>query len=122
MKQLLCDGYYKCEEAIIIKVDNQSAFKLICNPEYHKRSKHIDIRYHFIREKSDIGDIDIEYAYCRNQLTDISIKSILSRDLFRNLFRNQELVRSVKISGINLNTHQKMRVLRLMYFSFIFRV
>ena len=32
-------------------VDNLSAIKLIKNPEFHRRSKHIDIRYHFIRDK-----------------------------------------------------------------------
>lgn len=30
-------------------VDNASAIKLAKNPEFHKRSKHIDVRYHFIR-------------------------------------------------------------------------
>ena len=31
-------------------VDNQSAVKLEKNPEFHKRTKHIDVRFHFIRE------------------------------------------------------------------------
>ena len=37
--------------ATVINVDNQSAIKLVKNPEYHKRTKHIDIRYHYIRKK-----------------------------------------------------------------------
>ena len=34
----------------IILVDNQGSLKLAENPEFHKRTKHIDIIYHFIRE------------------------------------------------------------------------
>ncbi|KYN44358.1 Copia protein, partial [Trachymyrmex septentrionalis] len=84
LKQLLRDGDYKCEKAIIIRVDNQSAIKLVCNPEYHKRCKHTDIRHHFVREKCSDRNIDIEYACSQNQLADILTK-VLSRDLFRNL-------------------------------------
>ena len=34
----------------IIYADNQSAIRLVKNPEFHKRSKQIDVRYHYIRE------------------------------------------------------------------------
>jgi hypothetical protein len=33
-----------------LKVDNQSAIALIKNPVFHDRSKHIDVRYHYLRE------------------------------------------------------------------------
>ncbi|KAL6433496.1 hypothetical protein ACFW04_006539 [Cataglyphis niger] len=42
-----------------MKVDNQGDIKLIKNPEYHKRIKHIQVRYYFIREKYDDGQIEI---------------------------------------------------------------
>jgi len=32
-------------------IGNQSSIKLIKNPEFHKRTKHIDIKFHFVREK-----------------------------------------------------------------------
>lgn len=35
--------------------DNQGAIKLIENPEYHERTKHIEVRHHFIREKWSAG-------------------------------------------------------------------
>jgi len=76
----------QCDKAIVVKIDNQSAIKLILNPEFHKRSKHIDIRYHFVREKYSSGDIKIEYVCSRNQLTDILTKA-LSRNLFQTLLR-----------------------------------
>ncbi|KAF2345550.1 hypothetical protein FHG87_023694 [Trinorchestia longiramus] len=48
LKQLLCDvdGY---DEPVGIFVDNRGAIDLAKNPVHHQRSKHIDIRYHFIR-------------------------------------------------------------------------
>lgn len=65
-------------------MDNQSAIKLIRNPEFHKRSKHVDIRYHFLREKYMSKDIDLEFVPSKDQLADILTK-ILSKELFHNL-------------------------------------
>ena len=38
-------------EAIEIKMDSKSSIELAKNPVHHERSKHIDVRFHFIREK-----------------------------------------------------------------------
>ncbi|CAL1672136.1 unnamed protein product [Lasius platythorax] len=64
-----------------MKVDNQGAIKLIKNPEYHKRTKHIEIRYHFIREKYEDGQIEIVYVPSSDQLADILTKA-LSKESF----------------------------------------
>ena len=42
-------------------VDNKSAISLSKNPVFHDRSKHIEIRFHFIRECMEGGKIDIDY-------------------------------------------------------------
>ncbi|HEV7737270.1 MAG TPA: hypothetical protein VGO47_07875, partial [Chlamydiales bacterium] len=47
--------------ATIIKMDNQSSISLTKNPEFHSRTKHIDVRYHFIREKMEDKTIRPEY-------------------------------------------------------------
>jgi hypothetical protein len=66
------------EPVVSIKlfIDNQSAIKLIQNPVFHNRSKHIDIRYKFIREKVESGDVVIEYVPSECQLADILTKSL----------------------------------------------
>jgi len=68
-------------DPISINIDNQSVIRLIKNPEFHKRTKHIDIRFHFIREKFENGEINISYIHTSNQLADILTKA-LPRDTF----------------------------------------
>ena len=43
----------------ILKCDNQSAIHLTKNQAHHERTKHIDIRYHFIKEILEIKEIDL---------------------------------------------------------------
>ena len=71
--------------------DNQSAIRLVKNPEYHKRTKHIDIQYHFIREKFESREIDISYIATTQQLVDIMTKA-LPRDRFEHLRRSIHMV------------------------------
>lgn len=49
-----------------MKIDNQGTIKLIKNLEYHKRIKHIEVRYHFIRKKYDDRQIEIVYVLSLN--------------------------------------------------------
>jgi hypothetical protein len=56
--------------------DNESAISLTRNPESHKRSKHIDVRYHFIREQIFKKTIEISYVNTREQLADAFTKAI----------------------------------------------
>lgn len=55
---------------IRIMCDNKSAVDLIKNPVYHQRSKHIDVRYYFVRERQEAGDIDVQQISTYDQLAD----------------------------------------------------
>ena len=46
----------------VIYCDNQSCIKLTENPVFHDRSKHIGIRYHFIRDYVQKGAVKLEYV------------------------------------------------------------
>src|SRR6218665_3534350 len=48
-------------KSVILNVDNQSAIELSKNPVFHQRSKHIDIKYHFIRSEVEKGFIQPKY-------------------------------------------------------------
>ncbi|KAK9873685.1 hypothetical protein WA026_023685 [Henosepilachna vigintioctopunctata] len=56
--------------------DNKSAQALANNPVYHKRSKHIDIRYHFIRDAVLNNQIKLEYLQIDKMTADIFTKSL----------------------------------------------
>ena len=55
--------------------DNQGAIKLARNPGSSKRTRHIDIRYHFIREIIDQGVIEVVYCYTKEMTADLLTKS-----------------------------------------------
>jgi hypothetical protein len=57
-------------------VDNKSAIALSKNPVHHDRSKHIDTRYHFIRDCVERGDVDIDHVSTADQLADILTKAL----------------------------------------------
>jgi hypothetical protein len=70
MRQTLRDYGYK------LSCDNESAIRMVDNPVEHSRTKHIDIRYHFLRDHQQKGDIEIAYVSTHNQLVDIFTKPL----------------------------------------------
>lgn len=52
------------------KIDSQNAITLIRTGRVNKRSKHIDVRYHFIHEKLMSGKINIKYCLTNKQTAD----------------------------------------------------
>ena len=60
----------------LLKMDNQSVIALCRNPVLHDRSKHIDTKFHFIRECIDKGSISLEFASSQEQLADLMTKAL----------------------------------------------
>jgi hypothetical protein len=50
--------------------DNQSSLALAENPEFHQRTKHIDIKYHFIRQQVEKGTIHLSYIPTADMVAD----------------------------------------------------
>ena len=86
LKQQLFDYGLKLDH-IPIRCDNTSAINLTKNPILHSRTKHIEIRHHFIRDHVQKGDCIIEFVDSNNQLADIFTKP-LPKDRFFQL-RNE---------------------------------
>lgn len=76
LARLLGELQNKRAELITLKVDNKSAISLCKNPVFHDRSKHIDTRYHFIRECVEDGRVKVEYIGTNGQLADILTKAL----------------------------------------------
>lgn len=69
---------------IPIMVDNSSSIKLAENPMFHKRSKHIDLRFHFTRELVKKKVISVEKISTKEQLADPLTKPLQRQDLERH--------------------------------------
>lgn len=87
LKSLLTELLQGEIDAPFFYMDCQSAIKLVRNPEYHKRTKHINVRYHFIREKFEDGVFQLKNVSTSEQLTDVITKALpkIKHQLFCSL-------------------------------------
>jgi dihydroorotase len=84
LQRLLRDLIEQEAQAITILMNNQSAIQLTRNPVFHDRTKHIDTRFHYIRECVENGKVVVEHIGTTDQLADILTKS-LGRSRFQEL-------------------------------------
>ena len=63
--------------------DNQGCIALSENPVMHRRTKHIDIRYHFIRERVESGEVKLCYVPTEQQLADLLTKPLGRQQVIR---------------------------------------
>ena len=76
LKQLLTDLRQTITNSITLRVDNQGSIALAKNPVDHAKSKHIDIRYHYVREKVEAGTVELKYCATEDMAADILTKSL----------------------------------------------
>ncbi|KAL0379240.1 UNVERIFIED_CONTAM: Retrovirus-related Pol polyprotein from transposon RE1 [Sesamum radiatum] len=84
LRRILEDMGEKQEEPTTIYCDNKSAIAITKNPIQHNRTKHIDIKYHALREATTRGDIELKYCSTEEQLADMFTKA-LPRNKFEEL-------------------------------------
>ena len=65
------------EKSIKVLVDNEGATNLAANPLSSARTKHIDVRFHFIRELVRTGTIAVEHIPTKEQRADILTKALV---------------------------------------------
>ena len=75
------------DNPIPIYVDNQGCIALAKNPQHHQKTKHIDIQYHFIREKVEEQQVELIYCPTEDMIADIFTKP-LSKEKHNN-FRDK---------------------------------
>ena len=68
-----CNNTY---ETVMLHVDNQGALALAKNLVQHQRSKHIDIRYHFVRDEVRNGVVNLVYVPSEDNLADVFTKPV----------------------------------------------
>ncbi|KAJ9556766.1 hypothetical protein OSB04_011380 [Centaurea solstitialis] len=75
LRGLLTDLTGWASKEVVLRVDNKSAIALMKNPVFHGRSKHIDTRFHFIRECVEKGLVLMEHVSSEEQRADILTKA-----------------------------------------------
>ncbi|GJY73112.1 retrovirus-related pol polyprotein from transposon TNT 1-94 [Tanacetum coccineum] len=63
-------------DKVPIYCDSKSAIAISCNPVQHTRTKHIDVRYHFIKDHVEKGTIELYFVGTEFQLADLFTKSL----------------------------------------------
>ena len=73
--QLLSDLFDLQLDATCIYCNNQSCVKFSENPVFHDKSKHIKIKYHYIKDMVQRGAVKLQYVVTNKQATDVLTKS-----------------------------------------------
>jgi hypothetical protein len=84
LRQVLCDLGVVLHHAPTMWCDNTSAIALASNPVFHSRTKHIEVDYHFVRERVVRGDLHLQFISTDDQLADLFTKP-LSTQCFQRL-------------------------------------
>ena len=84
LRRILEDMGEKQDKPTKINCDNKSAIAIAKNPVHHNRTKHIAIKYHFIREAGATKEIKLDYCRTEDQIANIFTKT-LSRPRFEEL-------------------------------------
>ena len=83
MRKLLSRLFEHELEAIVVHCDNQSGIRLSENLVFHDRSKHIDIKYHFLGDFVQRGTIQLEYIQTDEQVVDIFTKALCKQSFLK---------------------------------------
>jgi Reverse transcriptase (RNA-dependent DNA polymerase) len=86
--QLLKDVGMEQQTPITIYEDNSGAISLANNPQFQRRTRHIRVRYHYIRECICNGTVQLQYINTKEQLADALTKNVDTKTLkhFVNMF------------------------------------
>ena len=76
MARILAEFRGERDRAFTLKIDSESAIQLIKNPVFHDRSKHIDVRYHYIRECIEENRVKLKSVGTVEELADILTKAL----------------------------------------------
>ena len=91
LRQLTADLNSRQPGATIIFEDNQSAISMAKNPQFHGRTKHIGIKYHFIREQVNSGTVELRYC-CTGEM----VADMLTKGIYRNQFVKLRCMAGIK--------------------------
>lgn len=87
LRRLLVDIEHKQTSATSIFCDNKATIAMTKNPSFHSRTKHIDIRYHYVRSLAANGEVELKFCGTNEQLADVLTKAL--PEVKHNYFRQR---------------------------------
>jgi len=79
LRQLLSELHYPILKATVAFCDNVSAVYMSANPVHHKRTKHIELDIHFVRERVQAGELRVLHVPTGEQYADIMTKGLTTK-------------------------------------------
>ena len=76
LRELLGELKFHPEQPTIIQEDNQRAIAMSKNPKFHDRTKHVDIKSHFVRDKVENNEIMLKYCLTKDMVGDTFTKAL----------------------------------------------
>ncbi|KAE9611781.1 putative RNA-directed DNA polymerase [Lupinus albus] len=74
---------HKREENNLMYCDNSSTIQLSKHSVFHGKSKHIDVKFHFLRDLVNEGIVKLKYCNTQNQIADIMTKPLKKEQFIR---------------------------------------
>lgn len=74
--QFLSEVHHPAPLPALLRSDNRSALTIAENPKFHSRVKHIDIRYHYLRDEVEKKNLEVRYVPSEENVADILTKSL----------------------------------------------
>ena len=84
LRKLATDVKLDFKGPVLIYEDNQSTIAMSKNPQFHGRSKHIDIKFDFVRDQCNVNAIQLKYCPTDDMIADVFTKG-LSHVKFKRL-------------------------------------
>ena len=94
--QLLKELHQPTNYSVPLYCDNLSAIRLAENPVFHARTKHVEVHYHFIREKVLQGEINLKHVGTDGQVADVFTKGLHANKL-ENFNKQLGMVEVIKV-------------------------
>ena len=83
LRRIMENLHQRVDRPTKIYCDNMSTIAMTKNPVFHSRTKHIEIRHHFIRELVEQGEIELDFCRTKDQLADIFTKPITTEKFIK---------------------------------------
>lgn len=113
LRQLLGELLCKVPTATVASCDNISSVYMSRNPVHHRRTKHIELDIHFVREKVAVGELRVTHVPSARQLADVFTKGLPPRSSSTSATVSPSRTATSRLRGVSADQRlQRLRALR----------